>query len=85
MPFIKPTAILVVSPQPTEELMKHLIQPGYRVVNATSASDGLRKMFDEVFELILVSYSQMKQEVICHIEKLAQMHNIQVRPLPVQS
>lgn len=83
MSFIEPTSILVVSPQLTEELMKHLTQPGYRVVNVTSASDGLRKMFDEVFELILVSYSQMKEEVIRHIERLAKMYNIQVRPLPV--
>ena len=83
MQITAPTSILVVSPQLTEEVMKHLTQPGYRVVNVTSASDGLRKMFDEVFELILVSYSQMKEEVIRRIEELARMYNIQVRPLPL--
>lgn len=76
------TSILVVSTQPAKEAMKHLTQPGYRIVNATSGSEGLRKMFDEVFELIFVSYSQMKQEVICRIEQLAKMYGIQVCSLP---
>ncbi len=77
------TSILVISSKLEETVMNNLCQPGYRIVKALSGSEGLRKMFDEVFELIFVSYSQMKQDVICRIEQLAKICGTLVCALPI--
>ncbi len=72
------TNILLIDSEPEEKLKRDLNQPGYHVVTVSSLAEGLRRMLQENFVLILLAMLPGMEDRIAQLKRLAKFDDIPI-------